>query len=82
VKCHECRFGRWFGQDESGARLCSHSHSMVSVDYIVYASKRDRVRKLYGRRVRVIIPTKPIARVRVERRPYRQLELDTDVPPF
>lgn len=85
AKCQvdRCRFGRWYGQDESSARRHSHTkHQMVSVNYMVHPVKAGKVRKLYGRRVALIIPVAPKPRVRIERRPLITITLEDDIPPF
>ena len=85
VKCYQCRYGRWFGQDETSARRMHSKHSQVSVDYMVHPAKKKAVRTLYGRRVRLVIPRTITARARVERKHY-VLILDTkpedDIPPY
>lgn len=57
VTCNgECRYARWFGQDQSGANVKAnlHKHSCM-VDYLKHPATEKRIRRDY-RRVKRIIP--------------------------
>jgi hypothetical protein len=54
AKCQVCRYGRWFGQDKDSANK-AHPQHFCAVHFMANPKKKDAVRKVYGRRVRIII---------------------------
>jgi hypothetical protein len=60
VTCGIHRYGRWYGQDKTTAMRDKHSgHSMATVHYIAPQAVKDKVRKLYGRSVKILIDDIP-----------------------
>jgi hypothetical protein len=84
VKCMDCRYGRWFGQDQDSAkRAHKNNDHRVQYAYMVLPAKREAVRNLYGRKVRVLIPDIPTVKKYSDvRRVILQVSRDTDIPPF
>jgi hypothetical protein len=88
VSCGVHRYGRWYGQDKSAAMRDRHSgHEMSTVHYVVPQAVKDKVRKLYGRKVRVLIDDiPPLSPWPAIRRTNRLTDLITDrendFPPF
>jgi len=91
VKCNSCKWGRWFGQDEHGAKRAAakHAHSCM-VDYMRHPKLYDTLKRSYSRRVKpFILPAYggnqlPGVR-RYEPAPVLQMldkVVNPDVPPF
>lgn len=82
AKCLECRWGRWFGQDENSARL-AHRHHDVDVSFQIYEPDRKLIRSYYGNSVRVHFGRSARNRVKPvsEIRPLFERD-DSEVPPF
>lgn len=58
IKCDDCRFSRWCGQDEPGARRTAARHNANHVVHIDYQSVTDvklTVRGMFSRKVRTVI---------------------------
>jgi hypothetical protein len=56
VKCDVCKFGRWFGQDKAMANVMANKHKHpCRVGFDLYEPYRYRVRREYGRRVKIFI---------------------------
>lgn len=82
VKCQQCRYGRWFGQDVVSAKR-AHSQHRTQVNFMSRQDKRDKVREIYGRKVRILIPDLVVASKWPERRTVIiAVQTETDTPPF
>lgn len=60
VHCDNCRYGKWHGQSETEARNNQNRHARntshnIHCDYQVYQNSKDRIQKLFGRKVRKYI---------------------------
>ena len=57
VTCGTHRYGRWYGQARSEAFRDKHFRcQFATCDYLVVEEKKQKVRKLYGRKVGLRIP--------------------------
>lgn len=82
AKCNTCRYGRWFGQDKAAAQR-AHKQHFCSIHYAAYPAKKEKVREIYGRKVRILIPDLIVpARWPEMRTNLIPVTPDLEIPPF
>jgi hypothetical protein len=88
--CNSCRYGRWCGQDKTGANLIMSTHALstghsMHCDYMVHPDTKERMRQAYGRKVRLWFDAVPVPK------PFPVFKMlsgdktllpETEVPPF